>query len=233
MRTAQAFFRSAATVAAIAVVVTMQGRSAEAAAQGDTFAWPASLAPFGDGYPSAGNTCRRLGESSATSPYLDHTATLVGCPGDRASVGAQAIIRDRRGRVVGEMDGVTLISVPNEADRLGGTTQRTGPGREHADASSGPPGTLRCARRVGQRMRLCRFDATHYADRTMVVVVYLPGGGTRAIFFGADRSVVGVARKAGDQPTGEKTLIGKRAGISEISVGHERYEIPDAVVSGE
>jgi hypothetical protein len=80
----------------------------------EPFIWPASLAPFGDGYPHAGDACRRLRETPATSAYLDHMATLLGCPGGRNSSTVCAILRDRRGHVVGEVDGVTLISVPTD-----------------------------------------------------------------------------------------------------------------------
>lgn len=76
------------------------------------FAWPASLTPFGDGYPAAGNSCRRVGESAATSNYLDDSAMLVGCPGLPTEPAAAAILSTSKGRVVGEVDGVTLISVP-------------------------------------------------------------------------------------------------------------------------
>ncbi len=69
--------------------------------------WPASLMVFGDGFPNPGDACRRIGESQATVNFLDHTATLVGCfsAADAARLG---------GRVVGTVDGVTLVSIPTD-----------------------------------------------------------------------------------------------------------------------
>jgi hypothetical protein len=74
--------------------------------------WPASLKVMGDGFPNPGDVCRRIGESPATVNYLDHTATLAGChsAADAAKLG---------GRIVGTVDGVTLVSIPTDAAQLG------------------------------------------------------------------------------------------------------------------
>jgi hypothetical protein len=75
------------------------------------FVWPAAFRVMGDGYPKAGDPCRRLGESPATADYLDDSAILVGCPGAAADTAAAAVVA-AGGRVVGAAEGVTLISMP-------------------------------------------------------------------------------------------------------------------------
>jgi hypothetical protein len=65
----------------------------------------------GDGYPRAGDACRRLGESAITMNYLDDSAILVGCPGAPKQTAASALVA-AGGRVVGAAEGVTLISIP-------------------------------------------------------------------------------------------------------------------------
>ncbi len=67
-----------------------------------------SLVLFGNGYPTDGAPCRRVGESEATSQWLDHTADLVGCP-DAASASTLG------GKIVATIEGVTVVSVPRKS----------------------------------------------------------------------------------------------------------------------
>lgn len=75
------------------------------------FIWTDAFQVMGDGYPAAGDPCRRLGESALTVNYLDDSAILVGCPG-AATDAAAAAIAASGGKVVGAAEGVTMISIP-------------------------------------------------------------------------------------------------------------------------
>ena len=80
-----------------------------------------SLVLFGNGFPTDGAPCRRVGESEATSQWLDHTADLVGCP-DAASASALG------GKIVATIDGMTVVSVPHGSPAA----------KEAGDGASGP-----------------------------------------------------------------------------------------------
>lgn len=75
-------------------------------------AWPSSLVVVGDGYPNAGDPCRRIGESAATADLLDDAADLVGCPGGAQAPAVLALVEGHGGRVVKQYEDVTLVSVP-------------------------------------------------------------------------------------------------------------------------
>jgi len=76
-------------------------------------AFPEGLKVMAEGYPYPGGPCRLLGETFATSELFDDSADLLGCPADA--------MRDPRvssvGRVVGEYQGITILSVPKSATR--------------------------------------------------------------------------------------------------------------------
>jgi len=87
--------------------------SACATAPATTRPVPEGLKVMSEGYPYPDGPCRLLGETFATSELLDDGADLLGCPSDA--------MNDRRvtsvGRVVGQFEGVVLVSVPQAASR--------------------------------------------------------------------------------------------------------------------
>jgi hypothetical protein len=99
-------------------VATGESMDGLTTAETTSFAWPASLKVMGDGYPAAGDTCRRLGESDATINYLDDSSTLVGCPGVDTSSAARALLASTDAVAVGDVDGVTMFAIPFDPTAL-------------------------------------------------------------------------------------------------------------------
>lgn len=87
--------------------------------------WPTALNPFGDGFPKAGDVCRRVGESAATADYLDDSAVLVGCPA-RETAAIAAI----GGKQVGAVEDIVLISIPKGDANAGMPAPKTPPATE-------------------------------------------------------------------------------------------------------
>jgi len=208
----------------------------------DEFAWPASLVTVGDGYPVPGALCRHVGESAATSDFLDDSATPVGCPGRPGDPAATAITTIA-GKVVGEVDGVTLISVPAARGAAPGMTlpiptPADDVGDEGGDAlvagtSSNATGTVPCARYGARPYAECRFGVVRAADGSATVTIFWPGGGQRAIFFDTAGKPIGFDANQADSSAKAQIRSRRDSDLNLISIGTERYEIPDVVVVGD
>ena len=70
---------------------------------------PAPLGLFGAGYPSAGDPCRRAGETDFTGQFLDDAADLIGCP---PGTDPGLIAFSLNATQVAEIDGWNVFSVP-------------------------------------------------------------------------------------------------------------------------
>jgi hypothetical protein len=90
-------------------------------------------------------------------------------------------------------------------------------------------GKIPCAQHEAQPMGQCDFGVSREGGGNATVVVTRPDGTRRAIFF-----VGGKANSADtSQADGYPPFSARREGdLNLVRVGKERYEIPDAVVSG-
>jgi hypothetical protein len=210
---------------------TSQSESAAADSEGAVLSeqapaaeWPASLTVVGAGFPNPGDACRQLGESDATRNFLDDSATLAGClsANDAAALG---------GKIVGTVEGVTLVSVP-------AGTSIPGDGDGQGDAMV--PGTpyhataiIRCSGYNGAAAGSCDAGVIRNRETGAIVDVKLPDGVVRKISFKPDGSFITFDASQADGTAGLAQNSRREAGITIAMLGSERYEIPDVFLTGD
>lgn len=90
-------------------------------------------------------------------------------------------------------------------------------------------GKIPCAQHKGQPMGPCDFGVARAGGGTAAVAITRPDGRTRVILFKAGKAVAADLSQAdGDMSFGAT----QEADLHLIRAGNERYEIPEAVISG-
>jgi hypothetical protein len=90
-------------------------------------------------------------------------------------------------------------------------------------------GTIPCARAAGQPMAQCRFGVVRHGAGAAEVTIVWPDGGSRVIgFTGGRPTAFGLtAADAAARP-----VVRQDADLFRIDIGQQRFEIPEAVVTG-
>lgn len=200
---------------------------ADAGAAPEAFVWPTSLPSFGDGFPQAGAACRRIGESAATVDLLDDSAALVGCPtqADAAKLG---------GTILKQIDGVTLVSVPNSPAAMPGD----GDGQRDAKVAGtdyDATAQLRCAGYRGMKATMCDAGVKRNTEDglTLVFIDWPDGVNSRMLIF--DKAGKAISANTNEADGSAKfPVVGKRVDDTTIvTIGPERYEVPDVFIKGD
>lgn len=90
-------------------------------------------------------------------------------------------------------------------------------------------GQVPCAQTKSQPMRQCDFGVARAGGGTAVVVITMPDGRKRTIFFDKGRASFADLSQADGNMEFRAT---KQADLYRIDAGNERYEIPEAVING-
>jgi hypothetical protein len=221
------FKKLSALCAAVSLVSGCGGKEvstpeSNAAVEANPFTWPTSLTVVGDGFPVSGAPCRRIGESAATVDFLDDSAALVGCPTrtDAEKLG---------GQILKEVDGVTLVSVPNDrAER----TSDTGGDAVVPGTVYNATAQISCAGYKRAAAGLCDAGVIRGGKSGVTVEVMLADGAKRVIFFNSDGSFLSFSTAQADG-TAALAISSQKKGDNTIAkLGTETYEIPEALVIG-
>jgi heat shock protein HslJ len=90
-------------------------------------------------------------------------------------------------------------------------------------------GPIACAQQAGQPMVQCEFGVARAGGGYATVVIKLPDGRQRIIFFRMGKPIGADTSQADGYPEFRAT---KEGALNLIRIGNERYKIPDAVVLG-
>jgi hypothetical protein len=194
-------------------------------ASGAEVAWPATLRLIGDGYPNSGDPCRRIGESAATVNFLDDSADLAGCrqADDAARLG---------GKIVGVVDGITLVSVPSR--RLISAVNGENSDPKVAGTEYNATAQVKCA---GYRKHLagtCPAGVKRNTEGGLTVIdITWPAGDSRALYFDKSSKFVGANTNQADGSAAFQPKADRRGDTIVITIGPERYEFAEVFVTGD
>jgi hypothetical protein len=93
--------------------------------------------------------------------------------------------------------------------------------------------TIRCVTRTGRAPRDCNAGVVRNRDGSAVVTIFSTEGQSRAISFDAHRQVSRVEAPESAGPAGPRFEARHSGRTTIVTLGGERYDIPDVMVTGD
>ncbi len=90
-------------------------------------------------------------------------------------------------------------------------------------------GEINCARYAGQSLRPCKFGVIRGEGGKAQLVVFWPDGGSRVIYF---EKGVPVRYDESQADGGAKLSFTRNADLFSVTIGTQRFEFPEAAISG-
>ena len=91
-------------------------------------------------------------------------------------------------------------------------------------------GNIPCARYAGQPMGQCAFGVMREGNGNGSITVFWPDGGNRVIFFEMNTPS---SYDQSEADGGAKMTVGQNADLYIVSIGDQRFEIPEVVMAGD
>jgi hypothetical protein len=90
-------------------------------------------------------------------------------------------------------------------------------------------GEISCARTAGQPFTNCNFGVVRKGDRSGYIKVFWPDGGNRVIYFesGSPKDY-----DMSEADGGVRMKVSKHSDLFTISIGDQRFEVPEALITG-
>ena len=86
--------------------------------------------------------------------------------------------------------------------------------------------------RAGRAPRDCSAGVVRSSDGTAIVTIFWPEGRSRAIFFDASHRAMGADTSEADGSAGQPFRATRESRSSVVTIGPERYVVPDSLVVG-
>jgi hypothetical protein len=176
--------------------------------------------------PGKGPGDRALANSGLTGPMMPDLNTFRGklpAPGEYTI--SVYMMRSAARRNEGS-DYTLNISI----SALGDTTQNpAGRDARVAGTNFNATGNIPCARHAGQPMGSCRFGVIRKGEGSGAITVFWPDGGNSVIVFENGTPAYFDQSKVDGNV---RMTVGRTADLFTVTIGQQRFEIPEAVITG-